>query len=69
MLILKGLSHKEIADVRQTTEKTVRRQATSLYAKAGLENRAQLSAFFLEDLLLPIEATSLTDKASLTDKN
>lgn len=53
LLLLKGLSHKEIAVVRSTSEKTVRQQAASIYAKSHLDGRAQLSAFFLEDLLLP----------------
>ncbi|MGE0623827.1 MAG: hypothetical protein AB7I04_08585 [Pseudomonadales bacterium] len=52
LLLLKGLSHKEIAELRQTSERTVREQARSLYRKAGLGGRASLSAFFLEDLLL-----------------
>ncbi len=55
MLLLKGLAHKEIANIRNTSEKTVRQHATSVYAKASLESRAQLSAYFLEDLLLPSE--------------
>lgn len=54
LLLLKGLSHKEIAEVRSTSEKTVRQQAASLYSKGNLEGRAQLSAFFLEDLLLSV---------------
>lgn len=54
LLLLKGLSLKEIAAVRATTERTVRAQARSLYGKAGLTGRAALSAFFLEDLLAPI---------------
>jgi DNA-binding CsgD family transcriptional regulator len=58
LLLLKGLAHKEIADVRQTSEKTVRQQALSVYRKAGLSGRAELSAFFLEDLLLPSRAES-----------
>jgi len=53
LLLLKGLAFKEIADVRSTTERTVRQQANHLYKKAGLAGRAELSAFFLEDLLLP----------------
>lgn len=52
-LLLKGLSLKEIADVRSTTEKTARVQSMSIYAKAGISGRSELSAFFLEDLLLP----------------
>ena len=53
LLLLKGLSHKEIANIRDTSEKTVRQQAGQVYMKGDLEGRAQLSAFFLEDLLLP----------------
>lgn len=52
-LLLKGLSHKEIAVVRGSSEATVRQQATALYRKAGLAGRAELAAFFLEDLLAP----------------
>jgi DNA-binding CsgD family transcriptional regulator len=55
LLLLKGFSLKEIASVRATTERTIRAQARSLYSKAGLTGRAALSAFFLEDLLAPIE--------------
>ena len=57
LLLLKGLSHKEIARVRETSERTVRQQARSLYLKAGLSGRSELSAFFLEDLLLPHPAS------------
>ena len=53
LLLLKGLALKEVADARQTSERTVRQQALSIYRKAGLSGRAELSAFFLEDLLLP----------------
>jgi len=54
LLILKGLSLKEIAAARVTSERTIRAQARSIYAKAGLSGRAALSAFFLADLLAPI---------------
>ncbi len=54
LLLLKGLSLKEIAAVRATTERTIRAHARALYSKAGLTGRAALSAFFLEDLLAPI---------------
>ncbi|WP_206212280.1 helix-turn-helix transcriptional regulator [Wenzhouxiangella sp. XN79A] len=53
LLLLKGLSLKEIAAVRGTGERTVREQARAIYRKAGLAGRSELSAFFLEDLLLP----------------
>lgn len=52
-LLLKGLSLKEIAAVRNTTEKTARVQSMAVYSKAGISGRSELSAFFLEDLLLP----------------
>jgi DNA-binding CsgD family transcriptional regulator len=55
MLLLKGLSHKEIAVVRECGERTARQQARAVYAKANLSGRAALSAFFLEDMLLPVE--------------
>jgi DNA-binding CsgD family transcriptional regulator len=53
ILLLKGLSMKEVADARGTSERTARQQALAVYRKAGLAGRAELSAFFLEDLLLP----------------
>ncbi|MGH9160087.1 MAG: hypothetical protein ACRD2X_08880, partial [Vicinamibacteraceae bacterium] len=40
LLILKGLSHKEIAAVRETTERTIRQQAQAIYSKANLSGRA-----------------------------
>jgi DNA-binding CsgD family transcriptional regulator len=55
LLLLKGLSTKEIAAVRAGSERTVREHARAIYAKAGLTGRAALSAFFLEDLLAPID--------------
>lgn len=55
LLLLKGLSVKEIASVRATSERTIRAQSAALYSKAGLTGRAALSAFFLEDLLAPID--------------
>jgi DNA-binding CsgD family transcriptional regulator len=54
LLLLKGLSHKEIAGVRSITEATARQQARAVYKKAGLSGRNDLAAFFLEDLLLPV---------------
>ena len=55
LLLLKGLSHKEVAIIRAVSERTIREQSRSVYAKAGLSGRTALSAFFLEDLLAPIE--------------
>jgi DNA-binding NarL/FixJ family response regulator len=52
-LLLKGLSLKDIALVRKTTEKTARAQSAAIYSKSGLSGRSELAAFFLEDLLVP----------------
>ncbi|MBU2923710.1 LuxR C-terminal-related transcriptional regulator [Colwellia sp. 4_MG-2023] len=51
MLLLKGLSFKEISAVRNTKEKTVRQQASILYSKANVEGRHEFSAWFLEDFI------------------
>jgi len=52
-LILRGLSHKEIARLRNTSEATVRQQAQSLYRKADMPNKGAFSAYFLDDVLYP----------------
>jgi DNA-binding CsgD family transcriptional regulator len=51
MLLIKGLSMKEISEARSVREKTVRQQAASIYAKTGLAGRHELVAYFIEDLL------------------
>jgi DNA-binding CsgD family transcriptional regulator len=49
ILLLKGLRHKEIAQLRSTSERTVRHQALAIYKKAGLDGRTDLAAYFLEE--------------------
>ena len=66
LLLLKGLSHKEVSAVRGTSERTVRQQSLMVYKKAGVTGRAELSAFFLEDLLDPARHTGL-DAATRTE--
>jgi DNA-binding NarL/FixJ family response regulator len=44
--------------MRQTSERTVRQQALSIYRKSGLTGRSDLAAFFLEDVLLPTSTSS-----------
>ena len=51
LLILKGLSFKEIAEARNTKEKTVRQQASNIYSKSKVSSRHELSAWFFEDFL------------------
>jgi DNA-binding CsgD family transcriptional regulator len=53
LLLLKGLPFKAIAEARDTSERTVRQQSLAIYRKAGVAGRAELSAFFFEDMLLP----------------
>lgn len=50
-LLLKGLSIKEISEVRSSNEQTVRSQCSSVYKKSKMENRSQLSSYFLDDLV------------------
>lgn len=50
-LALKGLDAAEIAEMRGSAQGTVRAQLTRVYAKAGVSNRAQFAALFVEDLL------------------
>lgn len=56
MFLLKGYSHKETASLTKRGERTVRQHAVSVYRKSGLSGRAELAAFFFEDMLLPSES-------------
>jgi DNA-binding CsgD family transcriptional regulator len=53
LLLLKGYGHKQIAALTGRSERTARQHAGVVYEKAGLGGRAELSAFFLQDLMLP----------------
>jgi DNA-binding CsgD family transcriptional regulator len=53
LLILKGAGHKQAAAILGRSERTVRQHAVDVYRKAGLQGRAELAAFFLQDLMLP----------------
>jgi DNA-binding CsgD family transcriptional regulator len=53
LLLLKGLSHKQVAAARSVGEATVRQQARAIYQKANVEGRHDLAAFFLEGMLAP----------------
>ncbi len=55
LFLLKGYSTKEIASHLGKSERTVRQHCSAVYKKSGLAGRAELSAFFLEDLLLPVD--------------
>lgn len=51
IFLLKGLSFKEISAVRNTKEKTVRQQASTIYSKANVEGRHEFAAWFFEDFI------------------
>lgn len=57
LLLLKGHGHKQIASATGRSERTVRQHAVAVYQKSGLQGRAELAAFFLEDLAVPEPAT------------
>ena len=48
---VKGLSIQDIAELRNTSEGTVKAQCNAIYRKAGVSGRAQLMSLFLDDLL------------------
>ncbi|MDV7340921.1 helix-turn-helix transcriptional regulator [Terasakiella sp. A23] len=51
LLLIKGMSTQEIADLRNTKTGTVKSQSSSIYQKAEVRGRNELVAFFVEDLL------------------
>ncbi|HKJ03909.1 MAG TPA: helix-turn-helix transcriptional regulator [Longimicrobiales bacterium] len=53
LCLLKGYSHKRVADLTSRKERTVRQHSVVVYQKAGLSGRAELAAHFLDDLILP----------------
>jgi len=61
LLLLKGYSHKAIARQTARSAQTVRQHAATVYRKGGLSGRAELAAYFLEDLMLPEARSSGPD--------
>lgn len=51
LLLIKGMSTQEIADIRNTKAGTVKSQTGSIYQKANVKGRNELVAYFVEDLL------------------
>ncbi|ARE38679.1 Transcriptional regulator, LuxR family [Rhodovulum sp. P5] len=50
LFLIKGLSTREIAGVRSTSEGTVKAQTAAIYRKAGVSGRAQLLSLFIDGL-------------------
>jgi len=51
LLLIKGFSAQEIADMRDTRSGTVKSQSSAIYQKADVKGRNELVAYFVEDLL------------------
>lgn len=51
LFALKGLTLLEIADLRTTSEGTVKAQTNAIYRKAGVNSRSQLMSLFIEELM------------------
>ena len=51
VFLLKGMSLKEISEVRKSHESTIRSQCTSIYKKSNLSGRSQLSSYFLDGII------------------
>ncbi|WP_128515803.1 helix-turn-helix transcriptional regulator [Tabrizicola thermarum] len=51
LFAIKGLSTAEIAQLRSTSEGTVKAQTNAIYRKAGVTGRPQLLSLFIEDLM------------------
>ena len=51
LFAIKGLSIQEIADVRDTSEGTVKAQTNAIYRKAGVSGRPQLLSLFIDELM------------------
>ncbi|WP_417247864.1 helix-turn-helix transcriptional regulator [Celeribacter sp.] len=51
VLLIKGFSNQEIADIRGTSESTVKSQVTTIFRKSGVSSRGQLVTWVLEDVI------------------
>lgn len=50
MLLIKGMSIADIANLRGRSQATVKAQNSAIYQKSGLANRSQLVSYFVEEL-------------------
>ena len=51
VFLVKGLSTRDIADLRGTSEGTIKAQTNAIYRKAAVTGRTQLLSTFIEDLM------------------
>ncbi|MBM7066180.1 helix-turn-helix transcriptional regulator [Actibacterium sp. 188UL27-1] len=63
LFAIKGMTTQEIANLRSTSEGTVKAQTNAIYRKAGVSGRPQLLSLFIDDLmddaLAPARASQL----------
>lgn len=59
VLLLKGLTSKEIASIRFTSERTIRNQCRSIYEKAGFKSKNELKGYFLSELIVDLDHSKL----------
>jgi len=65
LFAIKGLSTAEIAQLRGTSEGTIKAQTAAIYRKAGVTGRPQLLSLFIEDLM-DDTAASAPEPSSVT---
>lgn len=65
LFAIKGMTTSEIAQLRNTSEGTVKAQTNAIYRKAGVAGRPQLLSLFIEDLM----DDTLTSKAGSLPKD
>jgi DNA-binding CsgD family transcriptional regulator len=53
LFAIKGLSIADIAQLRATSEGTVKAQTAAIYRKAGVSGRPQLLSLFIDELMAP----------------
>ena len=51
LFAIKGMTTAEIANLRSTSEGTVKAQTNAIYRKAGVSGRPQLLSLFIDDLM------------------
>lgn len=68
LFVVKGMSTAEIAELRNTSEGTVKAQTNAIYRKAGVSGRAQLLSQFIDGLmdetLMPSKGDRETETSS-----
>lgn len=64
-LLLKGNTHKQVAQATGRSDRTVRQHAGTVYQKAGLSSRAELAAYFMKDMKMPdsVRGTASSEEA------